>query len=61
MLKEDMTIEEVIKELSSHGEYTPILKEGDILKTNGCDEIVTFHIEHISPMLFDDRMCTVLK
>lgn len=52
-------MEEVVKELKPHGEYTPVLKEGDILKTNGCDEIVTFHIEHISPMIFGDRMCTV--
>lgn len=59
MLTEGMTIEEVIKELSSHGEYTPVLKEGDILKTNGCDEIVTFHIEHVAPMMFADKMCTV--
>lgn len=59
MLKEDMTIEEVIKELSSHGEYTPALKEGDILKTNDVNGTITFHIEHLSPMLFGDKMCTV--
>ena len=59
MFKEDMTIEEIIKELSSHGEYTPVLKEGDILKTNDANETVTFYIEHISPMIFGDKMCTV--
>ena len=59
MFKEDMTIKEVIEELSPYGEYIPALKEGDILKTNDVNEIVTFHIKHISPMLFGDRMCTV--
>jgi len=59
MFKEDMTIEEIIKELSSHGEYTPALKEGDILKTNDVNGTITFHIEHISPMLFENKMCTV--
>ena len=59
MLKEGMTIKEVIEELKPYGEYTPALKEGDILKTNGGNETITFHIEHISPMIFGDRMCTV--
>lgn len=59
MLTEDMTMEEVIKELKPHGEYIPALKEGDILKTNDANETVTFHIEHISPMIFGDKMCTV--
>ncbi len=59
MITECTTMEEVIEELVPHGEYIPALKEGDILKTNGCDEVITFHIEHISPMIFGDRMCTV--
>ena len=36
-----------------------VLKEGDILKTNDANETVTFYIEHISPMIFGDKMCTV--
>lgn len=59
MITECITMEEVIKELKPHGEYTPALKEGDILKTNGGNDTITFHIEHISPMIFGDRMCTV--
>ena len=59
MLKENMTMEERIKGLKPYEEYTPVLKEGDILKTNDVNGTITFHIEHISPMLFGDRMCTV--
>lgn len=59
MFKEDMTMEEVIEELVPYGEYIPALKEGDILKTNEVNGTITFHIEHISPMIFDGRMCTV--
>lgn len=59
MLQEDMTMEEVIKELKSHGEYTPALKEGDILKTNGDVGIIIFYIEQVAPMMFVDKMCTV--
>ena len=59
MIHDNMTMEEVIKELKPHGEYIPALKEGDILKTNDANETVTFHIEHISPMIFGDKMCTV--
>jgi hypothetical protein len=59
MLKENMTMEERIKGLKPYEEYIPALKEGDILKTNDANETVTFHIEHISPMIFGDKMCTV--
>ena len=59
MFTEDMTMEEVIKELKPYEDYTPVLKEGDILKTNGGDEIITFHIEYVAPMMFVDKMCTV--
>lgn len=59
MLTEGMTMEEVIKELKPYGEYIPALKEGDILKTNDVNGTITFHIEHISPMLFENKMCTV--
>jgi len=59
MFKEDMTMKEVIEELSPYGEYSPALKEGDILKTNDVNATITFHIEHIAPMLFENKMCTV--
>ena len=59
MIHDNMTMKEVIKELASHEEYTPVLKEGDILKTNDVNGTITFHIEHISPMLFENKMCTV--